>query len=74
MIASLKSETTGKLIRRILGSRLLIASLPGSASRTHVEPLGKPRDSTRVLETLLVNLISKDTSPNSLFMFGQIRK
>ena len=34
----------GKLINRIPGSRLLISSLPGSALRTHVESLGKPRD------------------------------
>ena len=34
----------GKLINRIPGSCLLISSLPGSASRTHVELLGKPRD------------------------------
>ena len=44
IIASLKSETMGKLINRIPGSRLLIPSLPGSALRTHVESLGKPRD------------------------------
>ena len=44
IIAGLKSETMGKLINRILGSRLLISSLPGSALRTHVESLGKPRD------------------------------
>ena len=44
LIASLKSETMGKLINRIPGSRLLISSLPGSALRTHVESLGKPRD------------------------------
>ena len=31
-VASIKSETMGKL------------SLPGSALRTHVESLGKPRD------------------------------
>ena len=37
-------STMGKLINRIPGSRLLISSLPGSALRTHVEPLGKPRD------------------------------
>ena len=43
-IASLKSETMGKLINRIPGSRLLISSLPGSALRTLVESLGKPRD------------------------------
>ena len=42
IIASLKSETMGKLINRIPGSRLLISSLPGSALRTHVETLGKP--------------------------------
>ena len=33
----------GKLINRIPGPRLLISSLPGSALRTHVELLGKPR-------------------------------
>ena len=42
-IASLKSSTMGKLINRIPGSRLLISSSPGSALRTHVESLGKPR-------------------------------
>ena len=44
IIASLKRETRGKLINSIPGSRLLIPSLPGSALRTHVESLGKPRD------------------------------
>ena len=44
IIASLKSDTMSKLINRIPGSRLLISSLPGSALRTHVESLGKPRD------------------------------
>ena len=43
-IASLKSQTMGKLINRIPGSRLLISSLPGSTLRTHVESLGKPRE------------------------------
>ena len=43
-IASLKSETMGKLINRIPGLRLLISSLPGLALRMHVESLGKPRD------------------------------
>ena len=42
--ACLKSETMGKLIKRIPGSRLLISSLPGSALRMLVESLGKPRD------------------------------
>ena len=44
IIVSLKSETMDKLINRIPGSHLLISSLPGSALRTHVESLGKPRD------------------------------
>ena len=44
IIASLKSETMGKLINRIPGSRLLILSLPDLALRMHVESLGKPRD------------------------------
>ena len=35
IIASLKSESLGKLINRIAGSRLLISSLPDSALRTH---------------------------------------
>ena len=41
IIASFKSETIGKLINRIPGSRLLISSLPGSALRMHVESLVK---------------------------------
>ena len=44
IINSLKSETMGKLINRIPGSRLLISSLLGSALRTHVELRSKPRD------------------------------
>ena len=43
IIASLKSETMGKLIYRIPGLRLLISSLPNSALRMHVQSLGKPR-------------------------------
>ena len=34
----------GKLINRIPGLGFFISSLPGSALRTHVESLGKPRD------------------------------
>ena len=34
IIASLESETRGKLTNRIPSSRLLISSLPGSALRT----------------------------------------
>ena len=53
----------GKLINRIPGSRILISSLPGSALRTHVESLGKPRDVCQhaFSKPCLVNLISKDT-------------
>ena len=42
--ASLKLNQLGKLINRIPSLRLLISSLPGSALRTLVELLGKPRD------------------------------
>ena len=52
IIASFKSETMVKLINRIPGLRLLISSLPGSALRTHVEPLGKPRDVIERFESL----------------------
>ena len=52
IIASLKSETMGKLINRIPGSRLLISSLPGSALKTLVEPLGKPRDVNKRSQSL----------------------
>ena len=41
-----------KLINRIPGSRLLISSLPGSALRTHVESLGKPRDVNKRSQSL----------------------
>ena len=34
----------GKLINRIPGSSFLISSLHGSALKTHVESLSKPRD------------------------------
>ena len=52
IIASLKSETMIKLIHRIPGSRLLISSLPGSALRTHLESLGKPRDVNKRSQSL----------------------
>ena len=52
IIASLKSETMGKLINRIPGSRLLISSLPGSALRTLVESLGKPHDVNKRSQSL----------------------
>ena len=52
IIASLKSETIGKLINRIPGSRILILSLPGSALRTLVESLDKPRDVNKRSQSL----------------------
>ena len=52
IIASLKSETMGKLINRIPGLRLLISSLPGSALRTHVESRGKPRNVNKRSQSL----------------------
>ena len=56
-------STIGKLINRILGSCLLISSLPGSALRTHVDIA---RQASRYQQAFskpcLVNLISKDTN------------
>ena len=53
IIDSLKGvKQSGKLINRIPGSRLLISSLPGSALRTHVESLGKPRDVNKRSQSL----------------------
>ena len=52
IIASLKSVSVGKLINRIPGSHILISSLPGSALRTHVESLGKPRDVNKRSQSL----------------------
>ena len=64
IMASLKSEPMGKLINRILGGRLLISSLPGSASRTHAEP----RDSTSVLKALPGKLDIKRHPPSFLYV------
>ena len=52
IIASLKSETMGKLINNIPGSRLLISSLPGSVLRMHVEWLDKPCDINKRSQSL----------------------
>ena len=52
IIASLKSESVGKLINRIPGSRVLVSSLPGSALRMHVDSLGKPRDVSKHSQSL----------------------
>ena len=58
MVASLKSETMGKLINRIPGSRLLISSLPGSASLAM---------STSILKALPGKLDIKRHSPSILY-------
>ena len=67
MVATLKSEPTCKLINRIPASRLLISSLPNLASRMQIEFLGKPRDSTSVLEALPGKLDIKRQSPCILY-------
>ena len=51
IIASLKSETKGKLINRIPGSSLLISSLPGKALRTLVD-IARPRDVNKRSQSL----------------------
>ena len=58
----------GKLINRIPGSRLLISSLPGSALRTHVESLGKPRDVNKRSQAFPGKLDIKRHSPSILYM------
>ena len=63
-IASLKSESTCKLINRIPGSRLLITGLPGSGLRRHDESLVKPR----VLEALPGKLDIKRHSHSILYV------
>ena len=60
----------GKLINKIPGSRLLIASLPGSALRTPFESLGKPRDVNSVLKALPGKLDIKRHSPSILYIHG----
>ena len=52
IIASLKSETMGKLIDRIPGLRLLISGLPCLALRKHVESLDKPHDVNKHSQSL----------------------
>ena len=52
IIASLKSESTCKLINRLPGLRLLISSLPGLPLRMHVESLGKPCDVNKCSQSL----------------------
>ena len=53
---------------RIPGLRLLISSLPGTASRTLVESRGLPSDSTCVLKTEPGKLDIKTRKPGILFI------
>ena len=62
----------GKLINRILGKCLLISSLQGSALRTHVESLGKPRDVNKRSKTLPGKLDIKRHSPSILYILGTL--
>ena len=48
----------GKLINKIPGSYFFISSLPGSALRTHVESLGKPRDVNKRSQSLDIKIHS----------------
>ena len=56
----------GKLINRIPGSSLSISSLPGSALRTHVESLGKPRDVNKRSQTSKLDI--KRHSPSIFYL------
>ena len=60
----MKSETMGKLINRIPGSRLLISSLPGLAFRTLVESISKPHDVNKRSQSLDI----KRYSPSILYI------
>ena len=56
----------GRLINRILDLCILISSLPGSASRMHVESLAM---STSVLEALPGKLDIKRHEPSILYIY-----
>ena len=56
-----------QLINRIPGSPLLISSLQGSALRTYVESLCKPRASTSILKALPGKLDIKSHLPSVLY-------
>ena len=62
----IECSTMDKLINIIPGSRLLISSLPGSALRTHVESLGKPRDVNKRSQSLCLDI--KIHSPSILYI------
>ena len=59
----------GLLINRIPGSRILISSLQGSALRTHVESLGKPRDVNKRPQSL----VWKRHSPSILYIVEKLK-
>ena len=50
-----------------------MSSLPGFASRMHVESWGKPGDSTNVLEALPRKLDIKRHSPSILYNWGELQ-
>ena len=58
----------GKSINSIPGSCLLISSFPGSASRMHVESLGKPSDVNKRFKALPVKFDMKRHSPSILYL------
>ena len=68
IIASLKSETMGKLINRIPVSRLLISSLPGSALGRTLNRSASLAMSTSVLKALPGKLDIKRHSPSILYI------
>ena len=72
IIASLKSESMGKLINRIPGLRLLISSLSGSVLRTNVELLSKPHDVNKRSGSLACKLDIKRHSPSILYISASL--
>ena len=64
IITSLKSETMGKLINRIIGECLLISSLPGLALRIMLNRSASLMMSTSVLKALPGKLDIKRLSPS----------
>ena len=63
-----KSLQVSKSKKRVLGECLFISNLPGKASRMPVESLGKPRDSTCVLEAESGKLDIKGRHTGILFI------
>ena len=52
MITLTRARWSARIVELASGSRLLISSLPGSALKTHVEWLGKPRDVNKRSQSL----------------------